>query len=146
MTRLRIRYEDGQEVSRKTEAQWVASEPRPQKTGYGTKVVVHTLDTPNGKIEYWRAVQVYATSYSPCNSSPTRCYPGTSVGLPVKRGVIAVTSKWYRTLAGQPVYIPGYGNAIVADIGGGISANIGSTWVSPIASMKPGIKMSPSTS
>jgi uncharacterized protein YabE (DUF348 family) len=126
VTRLRIRYEDGQEVSRITEAQWTASEPRSQKTGYGTKVAIHTLDTPDGKIEYWRAVQVYATSYSPCNSGSTRCYSGTSMGLPVKRGVIAVTSQWYRLLAGQPVYIPGYGRAIIADIGGGVP---GKYWI-----------------
>jgi resuscitation-promoting factor RpfB len=120
VTRTRVRYEDGKEVSRKDEDKWVAAEPKSQKVGYGTKVVVHSLDTPAGTVQYWRAVQVYATSYSPCNSGADRCYPNTANGTPVKRGVIAVTLAWYRMMVGQGVYIPGYGSAVIADNGGGI--------------------------
>lgn len=126
VTRSRVRYEDGREVSRTTEAQWTASEPQPEQIGYGTKVVIRTLQTPEGTIEYWRAVPVYATSYSPCRSGGSRCYYGTASGLPVRRGVIGVTSRWYRLMAGQRVYVPGYGSAIIGDVGGGIP---GQYWI-----------------
>lgn len=119
VTRVRVKFEDGQEVSRQDDSQWTAVEPKAEKIGYGTKIVIHTLDTPAGPIEYWRAVPVYATSYSPCRSGTTKCYYGTSSGLPVKRGVIGVTRQWYNLLANQPVYVPGYGTAVIADVGGG---------------------------
>jgi uncharacterized protein YabE (DUF348 family) len=127
VTRYRVRYEDGQEVDRSVESNWVASQPKTQKLGYGTKVVVRTLDTPNGKIEYWRAITVYATAYSPCGlGNVAKCYYGTSSGLPVKRGVVAVTYKWYLLMGGQQVYVPGYGKGIIADVGGGIP---GKYWI-----------------
>lgn len=126
VTRLRVRYEDNVEMARETEAEWVAKEPVVQKIGTGTKVVINTLDTPYGTLEYWRAITVYATSYSPCRSGTDRCYYGTSSGLPVKRGVIGVTKEWYRIMAGQRVYVPGYGIAVIADIGGGIP---GKAWI-----------------
>ena len=127
VTRLRLRYEDGKETEKTTEEQWVASQPRDRKVGYGTKVVVRRLDTPDGKIEYWRAITVYATAYSPCGlGNVAKCYYGTSSGLPVKRGVIAVTYNWYLQMGGQPVYVPGYGKAVIADVGGGIP---GKNWI-----------------
>ena len=122
----RIRYENGAEVSNVEEAQWTASEPRNEKIGYGTKVVIRTLDTGSGTIEYWRAVTVYATAYSPCNSAADRCYYGTSYGIPVARGVIGVVRSWYNLMAGWPVYVPGYGQGIIADTGGGVA---GKYWI-----------------
>jgi resuscitation-promoting factor RpfB len=126
VSRQRVRFENGIEVSRQTESQWIASDPKPKKIGYGTKVVVRTLDTPAGRIEYWRAITVYATAYSPCRSGTTKCYYGTSLGLPVQRGVIGVTRAWYNLMAGQGVYVPGYGKGIIADTGGGIP---GKRWI-----------------
>ena len=122
----RIRYENGAEVSNVEEAQWTASEPRNEKIGYGTKVVIRTLDTGSGTIEYWRAVNVYATAYSPCRSAADRCYYGTSYGIPVARGVIGVVRSWYNLMAGWPVYVPGYGQGIIADTGGGVA---GKYWI-----------------
>ena len=122
----RIRYEDGIEVARTTEDEWRAAEPVNQEISYGQKVVVRTLSTPQGVIEYWRAVTVYATSYSPCRSAADRCYYGTSYGLPVQQGVIGVIRSWYYDMAGQSVYVPGYGTAVIADVGGGIS---GKHWI-----------------
>lgn len=126
VSRLRTRYENGQEVSKQVESQWVAVEPKPEKIGYGTKIVIRTIDTPAGPLEYWRAVPVYATSYSPCRSGTTKCYFGTSSGRPVQRGVIGVTRQWYSLLANQPVYVPGYGAGVIADVGGGIP---GKYWI-----------------
>lgn len=120
--RVRVRYQNGEEVSRQIEDQWVARHPLNKIQGYGTKIVIRTLDTPDGPIEYWRAVNVYATSYSPCRSAGEegRCYPGTSLGLPVQIGIVGVIKEWWYPMAQQTMYIPGYGNAVIADIGGGI--------------------------
>ena len=118
--RIRVRYEDGVEVSRTVEDEWTLREPTPRIEGYGTKIVVRTENTPDGPIEYWRKVQMYATSYSPCNSGADRCYPYTSLGLPVQRGVVAVIYDWFIPMGNHTVYVPGYGHAIIADVGGGI--------------------------
>jgi uncharacterized protein YabE (DUF348 family) len=120
VTRTRIRFEDGQEVNQVTDAEAQVRPPKDRIIGAGTKIVFRTVDTPQGPLEFFRAVQVYATSYSPCRSAADRCYPGTSGGLKVQRGVIAVTRKWWRYMNGDPVYIPGYGRAVVSDIGAGI--------------------------
>ena len=126
VTRTRIRYEDDQETNRTEDTTWIAKEAKPQIVGRGTKVVVQTMDTPQGPIEYWRSINVYATSYSPCRSGGDRCYPGTSSGLPVQQGVIGVTSSWYNLMVGQRIYVPGYGIGTIADIGGGIP---GTYWI-----------------
>jgi uncharacterized protein YabE (DUF348 family) len=127
VTRTRVIYEDDQEVSRVEEVTWVAKEPKEQLTGLGTKVVVRTMDTPNGPIEYWRAVNVYATSYSPCRLGiENYCSSGTASGLTAQHGVIAVTRAWYNLMVGQRLYVPGYGIGVVGDIGGGIP---GKYWI-----------------
>jgi resuscitation-promoting factor RpfB len=126
VTRVRIRYENETEVSRQVESDWVASQPQNEQIGYGTQIVTHTLDTPYGQLEYYRAVTVYATSYSPCRSGTDKCYYGTASGLPVKEGVIGVTRAWYNLFAGQQVYVPGYGIAVIGDIGGGVP---GTYWI-----------------
>lgn len=126
MERIRIRYRDGEEIARQVESETVIRPPQNRLIGYGTKVVVRTAVVDGMTIEYWRAMRVYATSYSPCRSAPDRCYPYTASGKKVTRGVIAVTLDWYRMLKGQPVYIPGYGRATIEDIGGGIP---GRPWI-----------------
>jgi 3D (Asp-Asp-Asp) domain-containing protein len=80
---------------------------------------MQTLDTPGGQVQYWRAVQMYATSYSPCRSGTSKCSYGTASGLTVKHGVVAMTRDIYNTLAGTQVYVPGYGVAVIGDVGGG---------------------------
>jgi uncharacterized protein YabE (DUF348 family) len=118
--RTRVRYEDGVEIARQEDGEWLAVEPRPRVVAYGTRIVLKTLETEFGPIQYYRAIPVYATSYSPCRSAADRCYPGTSSGKPVQRGVIAVRYAWYLALGfGVPVYIPGYGIATVEDVCGG---------------------------
>jgi uncharacterized protein YabE (DUF348 family) len=126
VSRVRVRYEDGQETVRAEEARWVAKTPQNEIVGLGTQPVVKTLDTPDGPIEYYRAVTVYVTSYSPCRSGGDRCYPGTSLGLPVQRGVIGVTRSWYNLFAGSKLYVPGYGVGTIADTGGGVP---GEYWI-----------------
>ncbi len=120
VSRVRIRYEDGQEITRQTEAETLVRPPKKQITGFGTKVEIKTASVDGVQIEYWRAVQMYATAYSPCRSGTSQCYPFTASGKPVKHGVVAVISSWYANMRGQPVYVPGYGRATIEDLGGGI--------------------------
>jgi uncharacterized protein YabE (DUF348 family) len=118
--RVRVRYEDGVEVSRVAEGEWRAIEPKDRVVAYGTKIVLKTLDTEYGPIQYYRTITVYATSYSPCRSGTSNCLYYTSSRRPIQRGVIAVRYAWYLALGfGVPVYIPGYGTATIEDIGGG---------------------------
>lgn len=123
---IRIRYEDGEEVSRQAESEWIAREPRPQIIGYGTKVVIRTAQVDGLNLEYWRSVTVYATSYSPCRSGVNECLDRTANGMKVEQGVVGVIRSWYDQMNGQQIYIPGYGSAIIADIGGGIA---GKHWI-----------------
>lgn len=57
------------------------------------------------------------------------CYdlPGrTATGMPVGRGVVAVDPSVIPL--GSRLYIPGYGNGVAADVGGGIRGNIIDLW------------------
>jgi 3D (Asp-Asp-Asp) domain-containing protein len=118
--RVRIRYEDGEEVARVLESEWLAKEPVARVVGYGTKIVVRTLDTPDGPIEYWRAITMYATSYSPCRIYKDRCDDYTALGATLQKGVVAMTNYWCRFTCGDRVYVPGYGVGTVLDTGGGV--------------------------
>jgi uncharacterized protein YabE (DUF348 family) len=123
---VKVRYEDGKEVSRQTETEWQATAARPQIIGYGTKVVIRTVEVDGRTIEYWRSVTVYATSYSPCNSGVPECLGTTANGMKVEKGVVGVIRSWYNLLNGQYIYAPGYGSAVIADIGAGFA---GKDWI-----------------
>lgn len=69
---------------------------------------------PSGK----RQLTVSATCYD---------LPGrTATGMPVGRGVVAVDPAVIPL--GSRLYIPGYGNGVAADVGGGIKGNIIDLW------------------
>ncbi|MBQ6343197.1 MAG: DUF348 domain-containing protein [Anaerolineaceae bacterium] len=116
----RERIENGEVVLNETSEEMVLVQPVNEKREYGTKINIQTVDTPEGPLEYYRAVKVYATSYSPCRSGTGSCINGTSSGMKVQKGVVAVTSSWYNQFGGQSVYVPDYGKAVIGDVGGGI--------------------------
>lgn len=118
--RVRTRYEDGKRVSRQVEEQWTVRDPLKQILGYGTQIVLRTLNTSAGPIQYWRTVQMYATSYSPCRIYKDHCDSYTALGATLQRGIVAMTNSWCRYTCGDKVYVPGYGVGTVADTGGGI--------------------------
>jgi len=119
--RVRVIYEDNVEVAQQTEDQWVARESKPRILGYGTNINIQTTQTADGPIEYWRAVEVYASTYSPCRLGvPNYCSEITSSGKVLKKGIIAVTLEWYRYMQGLPVYVPNYGFGSIEDVGGGL--------------------------
>ena len=119
IARTRIRYEDGQEVSRVTEAESVVRPPQTRIVNTGTKIVLTTANVGGQELEYWLAYNMYATIYSPCNSGTGGCSYSTASGLRAGRGVVAVDPSMYSFLQGARVYIPGYGYAVIGDVGGG---------------------------
>jgi uncharacterized protein YabE (DUF348 family) len=119
IARTRIRYEDGQEVSRVTEDESVVRPPVNRIVHTGTDIVMKTETIAGETIEYWLAYQMYATIYSPCNSGTGGCSYSTASGLRAGRGVVAMDRSMYNYLQGARVFIPGYGYAVVGDIGGG---------------------------
>ncbi len=116
--RFRVTYENGQEVSRELDKEWILREPSPRIIGYGSQINLRTENTPDGEITYWRKITAYATSY---NENCAGCNDWTYSGAYLQKGVIAVTRDWYRYMAGLRVYIPGYGFATIEDIGAGVS-------------------------
>jgi uncharacterized protein YabE (DUF348 family)/3D (Asp-Asp-Asp) domain-containing protein len=119
--RIRVRYENGVEVSREVDSEWVAQPPQNEVIGYGTKIVIRTIDTPEGPLEYWRVVRMRITSYKPASAGKPPDAPGygiTASGLRAEKGVVAVDRSvvpWKSW-----VYVPNYGKAIAGDVGGGV--------------------------
>jgi len=118
--RLRLRYENGQEVSRTVENAYVAVPPTTKIIGYGTQIVVRQLDTPQGPLEYWRVIRMLATSYSASTAGTSRSaswYGRTAGGCTMDNGIVAVSSMipWK-----SYVYVPGYGIGYACDRGGAI--------------------------
>ena len=109
--RIRIRSENGQEVSRQTEDEWLANTPKDRVIGYGTLVVMRSIDTPDGTVNYWRALDVYAVSYKPSDTGGNI----TSTGQVLKKGIIAVNPNYIPY--GTKLYVPGYGYGVAADTG-----------------------------
>jgi resuscitation-promoting factor RpfB len=124
--RIRIRYEDGNEISRVTENETVVRPPKTRVLGYGTKVEIKSATVDGMRIEYWRAVQMYATSYSPCRSGVANCGATTASGKHLQKGMVGLRLSWYLNMRGQSLYIPGYGYASVEDVCGGC---VGKPWI-----------------
>ncbi|MEJ2209462.1 MAG: ubiquitin-like domain-containing protein [Anaerolineae bacterium] len=119
--RYRIVYEDGREVERYLEDSWAEQPPITKTLAYGTKIVVRTLETPDGPIEYWRKIRVYTTSYKPSSAGKPKDHPRygyTRLGQKLRKGLVAVDptviplKTW--------MYVPGYGLAKANDTGGGV--------------------------
>jgi 3D (Asp-Asp-Asp) domain-containing protein len=119
--RVRVRYENGVEVSQRVDGEWLAQEPVPEIIGYGTKIVLRTILTENGPREYWRKVRMRVTSYTAATSGKAPDHPAygiTRSGLPAGKGIVAVDPTvvpWLST-----VYVEGYGEGLAADTGGGV--------------------------
>jgi len=119
VTRVRTTSQDGVQVSQKTESESIVRPPQDRIMGYGTKIVIRTAVVDGVTISYYRKLTLLATSYSPCRSGASKCSYGTSSGLPVQRGTVAMVYSWYLAFGFDRLYIPGYGFASVGDVGGG---------------------------
>jgi 3D (Asp-Asp-Asp) domain-containing protein len=118
-SRSRVRYENRQEIWRTIEDEWLDREPSTRVIAYGTQVVVRTLNTPDGPLEYWRKIPMLATPYSAATSGKAQdhaAYGITRSGLRVRYGMAAVDPKVVPLMT--ELYVPGYGRALAADTGG----------------------------
>jgi 3D (Asp-Asp-Asp) domain-containing protein len=118
-TRTRIRLENGQEVWREVEDKWLDQEARERVIAYGTEIVIRTLDTPDGPVEYWRKIPMLATAYNAAASGKEFDHPRygiTRCGLTAGYGVVAVDTKVIPLQT--DLYIPEYGLAVAGDTGG----------------------------
>jgi len=118
---IRIIYENGQEVKRVLDREWIDVEPTTQVIAYGTRIALHTVDTPDGPIQVWRTLRVYATYYTPASSGKPKGHPAygiTRTGIWATKGVIAVDPEVIRLHT--KMYVPGYGFGAAEDTGGGI--------------------------
>lgn len=119
--RVRVRYENGTAVSETADGEWIVREPQTEIVGYGTNIVLRTLNTPDGPIEYWRKVKMRVTSYRPNTAGKPPDHPGygiTASGLQAGIGVVAIDPKVVPFRS--EVYVPNYGRAIAGDTGGGV--------------------------
>ena len=118
--RYRIHYENGEEVSRELEDEWVAQAPERKVILYGRKIVPRTAMTPDGPITYWRKIRAYTTSYSPARSGTDPSLPWyghTRLGYKAGKGVVGVDPAVINM--NQKLYVPGYGFAVAGDTGSG---------------------------
>ena len=121
IARLRTRSEEGVQVSQQSESESVVRPQQDRIMGIGTKIVIRTTTVDGVTIEYYRALRMLSTSYSPCQSATPdgSCSYGTASGLPVQRGTVAMVYSWYLAFGFDRLYIPGYGYATVGDNGRG---------------------------
>jgi resuscitation-promoting factor RpfB len=121
ISRQRTRSEDGAQVSQVSESESIVRPPQDRIMGIGTKIVIRTITVDGVTIEYWRALHLYATSYSPCRAMRPdgKCGTSTSSGMAPGKGVVAMQYYWYLLFGFEHLYVPGYGPAIVGDVGGG---------------------------
>lgn len=121
----RIRYENGSEVGRSPAGKWVSREPIDEVVGYGTNILVRSLDTPSGPIEYWRVVRMQVTSYTAASAGKSSDHPSygiTASGLPAGTGVVAIDPNIVPFRS--KVYVEGYGIGFAGDTGGAIKGRI----------------------
>lgn len=118
---FRVRYEDGIMVGETFEGETLVQEPVNEVMGYGTRINMRVLETPDGPIEYWRVVKMRVTAYTAASSGKAPDHPAygiTASGLEAGTGIVAIDPKVvpFRSW----VYVPGYGLAFAGDTGGGV--------------------------
>jgi uncharacterized protein YabE (DUF348 family) len=115
---VRVVYEDGKEVQRVVDREWVDEPPVTQVIAYGTRVVIRTAMMPDGPIEYWREIRTWATFYTPIHSGTPLDAPWfgiTFTGKRATKGVIAVDPRAIPLHTN--IYVPGYGFGAAEDTG-----------------------------
>jgi uncharacterized protein YabE (DUF348 family) len=119
--RYRVILEDSQPITRTLDDTWLAQAPVTRVNKYGAKIVLRELETPNGPVTYWRKVRMFATSYTAADAGTPRSSPYygiTRTGMRAGYGVVAVDPSVVRLYT--QLYVPGYGQAVAGDTGGGV--------------------------
>jgi len=119
---IRLVYENGREIKRTVDREWIDAPPVNQIINYGTKITHRVLTLPDGStITYWRKLRILATSYTAASSGKARTHPEygiTATGMRAGLGIVAVDPKVINLKS--KLYIPGYGVAVAGDTGGRI--------------------------
>lgn len=114
-----VTYENGQEVHRSLVDSIVIQEAKDEIIGLGTREVWKTLNVSGGAIRYRGLHEMTATAYYPGPESTGKWADGyTATGVKAGFGVAAVDPKVIPL--GSRLYVPGYGHALAADVGGAI--------------------------
>lgn len=118
-TRVLLTYEDGELAHRQVLSTEVVEEPVNMIIGEGTREAVSVLETATGAYRYVDVLDMEATAYYPGPESTGEWADGlTFTGVRAGKGVVAVDPSVIPL--GTRLYVPGYGEAIAADIGGAI--------------------------
>ena len=117
--RVLLTYENNELAARRVLSNEVAREAVAQIIGVGTREAVNVLQTATGAYRYTEVIELEATAYYPGPESTGIWADGyTYTGLKAGKGVVAVDPTVIEL--GTRLYIPDYGEAIAADIGGAI--------------------------
>lgn len=112
---LRLHFADGVEVSAQPISEVVTEKSKPQIINVGTR---DTVETSRGAMRFSRIEHMEASAYLPTDGSPEGL---TATGISAGRGIVAVDP--HVIPLGTRVYVPGYGVALAADVGGAIVGN-----------------------
>lgn len=108
------RYTDGNLLSSKIVGEKIVKQPKNRIVERGTKKPANQI----AGLTYSKAMNVKATGYTPYDAG---CNGITYTGAKAQKGVIAVDPRVIPL--GSKVYVPGYGTAVAADVGGAIKGN-----------------------
>lgn len=109
---IRVRYENGIETNRSIGVTETVREPQSRIVGYGTGIVLRTIETEQGPREYWRKMRVLVTSYHPAALGGDNI---TATGQTLTKGIVGVDPTIIPY--GTRIYVPGYGIGVAADTG-----------------------------
>ena len=105
----------GGEVKREVLSENILEMPQEQSVALGASDMVQTS---RGQMRFVKMMVMEATAYTPWDEG---CTGITKMGIPARYGVVAVDPAVIRL--GTRLYVPGYGPALAADIGGAIVGN-----------------------
>lgn len=112
---LRLQFADGVEVGAQPVSEVILQQSKPQIINVGTR---DTIETSRGSMRFSRVEMMEASAYLPTDGSAEGL---TATGIKARRGVVAVDPDVIPL--GSKVYVPGYGVALAADVGGAIVGN-----------------------
>jgi uncharacterized protein YabE (DUF348 family) len=118
---MRVEPRNSEALGQTLVGEWVSAPPVDEIIGYGTNVVVKSIDTPAGPLSYWRVVRMRATAYTAADAGKPPTHPAygiTASGRPAGYGVVAVDPEVVPFRS--QVYVPGYGVGFAGDTGGGV--------------------------
>jgi 3D (Asp-Asp-Asp) domain-containing protein len=93
----------------------VTETPQDKLVGIGSSDIIQTS---RGQMRFVKMMVMEATAYTPWDEG---CTGITKTGVPARYGIVAVDPDVIKL--GSRLYVPGYGHALAADIGGAIVGN-----------------------